>query len=105
MFPWFFCYVGLMLCRCQEFDRGTEKISRKTISLFCFNLPFCWSSFLSIQRKYYQHTRRGNYCCSYVEHRKAQLKLPGIVFMVKLHNFCWLKDHPLSGLSPIEREQ
>lgn len=25
-------------------------------------------------------------------------------FMVKLHGFCFLENHPLSGLSPIEKK-
>jgi len=33
---------------------------------------------------------------------EAQKNL-NMVFMVKLHNFCFLENHPLSGISPIEK--
>ncbi|PRP81878.1 tubulin--tyrosine ligase-like protein 12 [Planoprotostelium fungivorum] len=34
----------------------------------------------------------------------AQKTLGNLLFMVKLHSFCYLNNHPLSGITPTERE-
>jgi hypothetical protein len=34
----------------------------------------------------------------------AQKTLKNLLFMIKLHSFCFLENHPLSGVTAIEKE-